>query len=635
MSQFIAFTLTGLVTGSIYAIAASGLVVTYVTSGIFNIGHGAVGMLMAFLYWQVRVHMHWPAPIALIVVIFIAAPLVGAVIERLLMRGLRNASVATSLVITVGLMVGMIGLAQQLWSPGEARNLPGFFDPHGFKLGGVFLAWHQVITILTGAGVAIFLWLFLTRSRTGTAMRAVVDDRNLASLTGARPTRISQLSWAMGSSLAAVAGILLAPVLQLNVLVLTLLVVNAYAAAMFGRLQSLPLTFVGALVLGLVEAYTVGYINLQGSLIGLRQALPTIFLFILLLLMPEARLRAGRLVGAATPPVSTAKRSLIGAVALVAVAVVVSRILGIGDLVRVGQGLAFAIIMASLVLLTGYAGQVSLCVMTFAGLGAFSMAKLGHGGNPLGLIIALAFAGIIGALVALPALRLQGLYLALATMAFAVLMDNLFFPNQHVFGSLGTLRVARLHLPGLSFEGERTYFVLLAVMFGLVGILIQAIRRGPFGRLLAAMRDSPVACATLGVSLTRTKLAVFMLSASLAGLGGVMFAGLRGNAGPTDFLMFQSLPVLLLAVVGGITTVTGSLIGGITFSLLIALPSRFAGLLYLIVGGAAVSLGRNPNGLAFIPMMRFRRAKSPTAPPAIRVEQPALQEAAGVAAPTA
>lgn len=632
MSEFLSFTIVGIVTGSVYAVAASGLVLTYVTSGIFNIAHGAIGMLMAFVYWELRVNQGWPAPLALIVVVFIIAPLVGAGIERALIRGLRGASVATSLVVTVGLMVGLMGLAQLMWDPRDARQMPGFFAPGGFRVSGVFVRWHEVITILAGAAVALGLWVLLSRTRIGVAMRAVVDDRNLAALNGARPARVMQVSWALGASTAALAGILLAPVLQMNVLVLTLLVVNAYAAAMVGRLRSLPLTFVGAIALGLIESYAVGYVNLTGPLAGLRPSLPTVFLFVVLFAMPEARLRAGRLFGAMTPKPPDLNRSLIGAAALVGGATLLAMVLGEGDLVRAGQGLAFGIMMLSLVVLTGYGGQVSLCQMTFAGLGAFAMARLGGGGNPIGLIAAVGLAGAVGALVALPALRLQGLYLALSTMAFAVLMDNMFFPDRHIFGTLGSLSVDRPPL----FESERAFFVLLAIAFAGVALLVQWVRRGPFGRVLTAMRDSQVACATLGLSLTRTKLAVFVLSAGMAGLGGALFGALKGSAGPTDFLMFQSLPILLLAVIGGITTAGGALVGGVSFAILPIIEEKIgvSGIIQLTAGGAGVLLGRNPNGLANL--LRPRRSPSTSAaaggaPPGATTPAPEVTQVAASA----
>ena len=613
MEKFLSFTILGIVTGAVYFVAASGLVVTYATSGIFNIAHGAIGMLMAFTYWELVVNQGWPAWIALIVVVVILAPLLGAAIERVLMRGLRNASVATSLTVTVGLMVGLIGLAQNIWDPQDPRSLPRFFGTRKFGLGDVFVSWHDATTLIVGLALAAFLYVLLNRTRTGIAMRAVVDDRNLVGMTGARPDRISMLSWAIGASLASVAGILLAPVLQMDVVVLTLLVINGYAAAMVGRLRSLPLTFVGAMVLGLIESYTIGFVNLSGSLIGLRSALPILFLFVVLLAMPEARLRAGRLVGAITPRVPSFRRSLVGAAILVAFCGVLSSVLSEGNLIRAGEGLALAIIMLSLVLLTGYGGQVSLCQISLAGVGAYAMAKVGGDGAIIGILAAAGLAAFVGALIALPSLRLQGLYLALSTMAFAAFMDYMFFSQEWVFGNLGALEVGRLDLGPVSFDGMSSYFVLLAVVFSLFGMLVLRIRRGRFGRVLAAMRDSPVACATLGLSLTRTKLAVFMIAAAMAGVGGALYGGLKTTAGSTDFIMLQSLPLLLLAVIGGITSVGGALLGGILFALPSLTPNTqifglsMEQLQFLWVGIAAVTIGRNPNGVAFIISERVRK----------------------------
>jgi branched-chain amino acid transport system permease protein len=416
------------------------------------------------------------------------------------------------------------------------------------------------------------------------------------------------LSWAVGASMASIAGILLAPVLQMDVIVLTLLVVNGYAAAMFGRLRSLPMTYLGGLLLGLIETYAISYLNLSGWLIGLRPSIPVLFLFIVLLALPEARLRSGRLIGASMPRVPRGRKSLLGGVGLVAGAGVLSFVLSNANLIRAGQGLALAIIMLSLVLLVGYGGQVSLCQMTFAGVGAFVMAKYGGSGSLFGIILAGAVAAVVGGLVALPSLRLQGLYLALSTMAFALLMEKMFFSNEHIFGTGGSLKVGRLDIFGISFDSERAYFVLLALVFAAFGVFVLWIRRGSFGRVLAAMRDSPVACATLGLSLTRTKLAVFMIAAGMAGIGGAMLGGLKTTAGTIDFLMLQSLPLLLLAVIGGITSVGGALLGGMLFALPTLVSWAWVGeLQFLWTGIAAVTIGRNPNGVSNQLTERFRK----------------------------
>ena len=599
MKDIFAFTVIGIVTGSIYAIASSGLVLTYTTSGIFNFAHGGIGMLSAFTYWELRFHHNLPAPLALFLVIFVFAPILGALIERVLMRNLGGSATGTSLVVTIGLMVMLMGVAQGIWPP-QARQFPEFFAGHGFHVGGIFVTAHQVVTIIVAGVAAGIFWFLLNKTRTGTAMRAVVDDRGLAALNGASPHRISMLSWSLGASLAAVAGILIAPVLNLEILNLTLLVVVAYAAAVVGKLKSLPLTFAGAMILGLVTAYLdLSWIHAD-KIPGLRGALPTLMLFVVLLLMPEERLRVGRLSAGKGPRVPSFNESIQGGAVLIVVAVVVSFFLSDADLVRVGQGLALGLVMLSLVVLTGYGGQTSLAQMTFVGMGAFAMARFGHGGNPLGYLMAPLLAAPIGALIALPALRLQGLYLALATMAFAVLAEQMLFPRAWLFGS-GTRDVPRLHLLGLKFDGEQAFFILLAIVFALLAIGVLALRRGRFGRLVSAMRDSPAACTTLGVNLTTTKLGVFALSAAMAGLAGAFYGGLRGSAQTNDFLMFQSLPVLLMAVIGGITTTSGALLGGLLLGLLQTQEATgaLAGLVFLFTGGAAVSLGRNPHGVGF------------------------------------
>lgn len=599
MSELLAFTIVGVVTGSVYAVAASGLVVTYTTSGVFNIAHGAVGMLMAFLYWQVRFDWGWPAPVSLAFVLLVAAPLLGAAIERTLARNLAKASLVSSLVVTIGLLLVVMGVALNVWPP-EGRRVEGFFAPGGFDLGPVFVTWHQTITVLVAAAVALGLRLLMFRTRAGVTMRAVVDHRALATLIGARPSRSSTLSWALGSSLAALAGILLAPVLQLNVQALTLLVVNAYAAAMVGRLRSVPWTFVGAMVLGLIESYAVGYLPSDGAFTNLRLAIPTLMLFVALLVIPEVRLRAGSTVGARTPPLAGLRSSLLAFAALVATAGAFAVVTSEATLSRVAPGLALGLIALSLVPLTGWAGQVSLCQMTFAGLGAFAMVKFAVDGSPVGLLAAVVVAAPVGALVALPALRLRGLYLALATLAFAVLMDNVFFIREDVFGNLGAVRVERLQVAGVSFAGERAYFVLLATMFGAVAVGLLALRRGSFGRRLSALRDSPVACTMMGLDTTVTKVQVFALSSAIAAVGGALYAGLAQTATAADYEMFDSLPVVLLAVLGGITAVSGALVGGLVlagFPVLADNVSFLESLAILGPGLIGITLARQPDGL--------------------------------------
>lgn len=599
MRDLLAFTVVGIVTGSIYATAASGLVVSYTTTGIFNVAHGAVGMVMAFLYWELRFHHHWPAPVALFVVVLVVAPLAGALIERFLMRRLHGVPVATSLVVTIGLTLFLIGLAVNIWKP-EARRFPGFFGQSGFQLSSVYVTWHQVTVVALTGLVAVGLRALLFGTRIGVAMRAVVDNRELAELNGTRPALVGVCSWATGSALAALAGILLAPSLSLEALTLTLLVVNAYAAAVVGRLRSLPLTFAGALALGLAQSYAVGYLPLRGLLTALSTSMPTVFLFAVLLILPAKRIRGAVRIGLDSARVPSLRTTLVAAAGLVVVASVLAAALNQRDAIRVGQALGLGTIMLSLVLLTGYSGQVSLCQMTFAGLGAYAMAHAGAGGNPVGLLAAAGLGAAVGALVALPAIRLEGLYLALATMAFALLMDNAFFLRGWVFGQGAAAVVDRVSIFGLSLTSDRSYVVLLAVAFAATAVLVLALRRSGFGRRLAAMKDSPTACTTLGLDLTATKLLVFSISAGIAAVGGALLGGMNQRAGADQFAMFQSLQLLLQVVIGGIASVGGALFGGAlnsSFSFVSEHLPKYGAIPFLITGLAGIILGSSPTGI--------------------------------------
>ncbi|MGZ6827101.1 MAG: branched-chain amino acid ABC transporter permease, partial [Mycobacteriales bacterium] len=407
------------------------------------------------------------------------------------------------------------------------------------------------------------------------------------------------------STLAALSGVLLAPLVQLNILNLTLLVVNGYAAAMVGRLQSLPRTVLGALGLGLGYSYVIGY-GPDLGLLGhpalqatLTSGLPMLMLFAVLVLLRPDRLRAGAVPLRRAPRVPTAARSLAGAGGLVAGALVLAQVLPGSALDTGARALVLSTVALAMVLLSGYGGQVSLCTLTFVGLGAYAMAKTGGSHPLLGVLAAVALSAAVGALVALPALRLRGLYLALATFAFGEIMDIAFFGQR--FGPTGALHVPRMALPGLPLSSPAAYFTFCAVVFAAGAVALLAVRRSRFGRRLAALDDSPEACATLGMRINRVKLAVFTVSSGVAGLAGSLLGGLgAGIVSSFDFATLQSAVLFLLLRVGGVKTVTGALVAGVVTAELPVLQQRvpsLAGLAFLVTGVAALSVGRNPGGL--------------------------------------
>lgn len=591
-SLFLSYAVVGIVTGCLYALTASGLVVTYTTSGIFNFGHGAIGMFMAFTYWQLAVAWHWPVWIALAFVLLVLAPLFGALIERTVIRPLYGASLSVSLVVTLGLLLGLLGVADALWNPGVTRNLPALFGTSEVHLFGVAVTFYEIMVLLISLAVAAGLRLLFTRTRVGLTMRAVVDDRDLTARAGASPYRTAQLSWALGASLAALAGILIAPLEQLDQFNLTLLVIVGYAAAVVGRLRSLPLTVAGAIALGLAQSYAVGYLPVT-LLTNLSPVLPMILLFVALLFLKQGRLTAARPVARRVRKTMRLVPSLAMGGAFVAVAALMTNVLSGGDLIIFGQGISLGIVMLSLVLLSGYGGQVSLCQMTLAGFGAFFMGKTLGGGSLLGLLAAAVVPAAIGGALALIVIRLRGLYLALATLAFAEAMDDLFFNKALGYG--GVLEVGRFLV-----RSQTAFTVEVAVVFSVLAVAVLALKRGPFGRLLAALNDSESACASIGMSVTATKVAAFTLAAGIAGIGGAMYGGVQGDVGPNDFQMLFSLILLLTITLGGIDTVSGAFAAAMFFALQPVLQKHIHinNLQFLLVGLGAVSLGRNQGGMA-------------------------------------
>ena len=610
ISEFLRYTIFGLAFAGVYFIAASGLVVTYTASGIFNFAHGAVAMIAAFTYWELRVENHWAAPLAFAAVLIIEAPIMGLVIERLIMRNLGGAATIANIVVTIGLLVTMLGIGSVVWAPSKfavTPSLPRFYQTNVVTVAGAPIPWHYLIVLAISGAVAFGLWALLAGTRIGISMRAVVDDRNLARLNGENPNVASAASWVIGCMLAALAGILLAPILALDVARLTLLVVSAYAVAVVGRLRSLPLTALGAVILGLTLSYfDWGLGKMQHVPVwvqSIHDSVPFILLFAALLVLPQDRVRLAATLhtrGASVAP--TVRMAVAGGVVFVTGAWFVEAFLHGAVLRAGGQGLALAIVMLSLVLLTGYAGQISLAQLAFAGLGVLAASWLPGqlGASPVGLLVAAGFAGLIGAVVAIPCLRLRDLYLALGTMAFALVIE------QNVFGQIpGFATDSKAFVRWSPLASDRAYFVAIATIFVALAWFVVALRRGEFGRRLQAMKDSPAACTTIGLDLTLTKVQVFALAAAIAGIGGFLLAGWKGTVGKDDFSLLtgalSALPLLLLAVVGGITSVSGAMIGAV---LLVAMPQvgadypSLGNVMILMPGLAGITLARNPDGIA-------------------------------------
>jgi branched-chain amino acid transport system permease protein len=596
MSEFISLLIAGIVTGSIYAVTASGLVLTYNTTGIFNFAHGAVGMVLAYLFWQLWQGWGLPVLVALALVLLVAAPLMGALLERGVMRHLYGASMNIRLAVTLGLLLVLQAAAGAIWNQSNTYSVPEFFNGDQVSIGGVNLSYEQIITVAIALGAALVLRVFFKRTRTGVAMRAVVDDPQLAGLSGAPSGRISSYAWMLGVMFAGIAGILLAPT-TMSQLDLTELVIYGYAAAVVGRLRNLPLTFVGAMVLGISYSMATGYLP-ASSVTDVTAALPMAMLFLVLLVIPEARLALGRV--ARTRPLQAASASTVrtGAVTVAVVAAILSVVLTGDNLLTLGNALTFSLLALSLTLLSGYGGQISLCQFSFLGLGALAMHWVG--GSLLGILAAIGLCAAVGAVLAIPALRLRGLYLALATLSFAVLLDNVFFNSASIMSQGGTIPVSRPDIFGLRLTTNRSFDVLLGLVLAACIWGVGSLRRSAFGRRLVAMNDSPAACGTVGMSLSVTKLAVFSLAAGMAGLAGALYGGLQSTVGAAQFQFLYSVGIFVAVTLAGMSSLTGAVLAGAFLAIGPVLGDhvpQVPDFTQLLIGVGVVLVVRNPIGI--------------------------------------
>ncbi|GAA3204483.1 ABC transporter permease [Actinocorallia longicatena] len=608
MDELLTFGIVGLSTAAIYAIVGSGLVLTYTTTGVFNFAHGAAGMMAAFCYWQLVAGWGWPVPVALVVVLLVLAPAFGLFVERFVMRPVRQLGDAERLVVTVALLSGLIAAARWIWDPNKARPLDPFFaEREPFTVGPVTITWHQATAMLVAVAVAIGLRFLLYRTRTGAEMRAAVDDRALAGLTGADPDRANRVAWVLGTQLAAIGGILIAPTVAIDAAQLALLIVSAYTAAVFGRLRSLPLTFAGAVVVGCLESYLTGYLPQNDYLPGLRLAAPALLLFLALLLFPHGRLR-GRDTALRPVPVPSLRGTLIFGAATIALAAVLAGALDVVDVITYGPIFSLGVIALSFVPLAGYAGQISLCQMSMAGIGAVVWGHLGSGGGIWALGAAMVIAALAGGLVALPALRLSGIYLALGTAAFAVVLDRWIFtlPSFDILGvkislfDQSSVPMAPPKLPGIALDNERGLMVFAAVCLALASLGVALLRRGRLGRRLIALRDSEAAYATLGGNLLIARVLVFALSAGIAGLGGALYGMQQQSITADQFSFIAGLPIFLIAVVGGLGRVGNGLFTGLAFvgpvNGLVALVPGLQNFVALLPALAGLGIGAAPDG---------------------------------------
>jgi branched-subunit amino acid ABC-type transport system permease component len=550
VNDYLPFIVVGVTAGSLYGLAGMGLVLAYKTSGIFNFAQGAIAAAGAFAFYELHTTLGWPWPIALVVALGAGSLVFGLGMERIA-RAVSGARAATTIVATVGVLLFLQGGLTLLFGS-QTRDFPQFLPTETFKLSSVHVQYAQVIVAVIGVGLAVGLYAFFRYSRLGSSMRAVVDSPSLVSLTGTSPVQVRLIAWIIGCGLALLSGILIAPTLGLDASLLTLLIVQAFAACAIGRFSSLPLTYAGGVIVGVLAALATKLVASTPSLNGLPSSVPFLVLFAVLVVRPptvaarsmdNARRSVRRAAGA--PKQAPIAAAAVGLIALCIVPFVVGSRLPVYT-----NLLAFSLIFLSLGLLVSTSGQISLCHAALAALGATTFSHLTHGAG-MPWLLALLLAGLatvpLGAIVAIPAIRLSGIYLALATFGFGILMERVVYPTALMFGGRGFRLAPR---PGFAGSDKGFYFVTLAVVV-VACVAVFLLIRGRLGRMLRALGDSPTALVTHGLSVNVTRVLVFCLSAALAGVAGALLISFPGQASGVGFASFQSLMwVAIIAIVG-------------------------------------------------------------------------------------
>ncbi|MFB7991744.1 ATP-binding cassette domain-containing protein [Streptomyces sp. NPDC056002] len=639
MSDLLAFVLSGLVSGALYALLATGLVLSYSASGLFNFAHGATAYLCALAFYELHSGLGWPAVPTALLLVCVASPLLGWGLDRLMFRKLARVGETAQIVATIGLLVALPALG--LWvvellddagvsvKPAENQfGLPGV-GPSPAKnwqpMDGVGIDSDQLITWVTTAAVALGLWILMRHTTLGLRLRAAVDNRSLVELRGMSADRLSTVAWMLSSGLAGLAGVLATPLLGLSAHDFTLFLFVSATAAVLGRFASVPLAFAGGLGLGVLQNLVAGYSSFAERITGFRTAVPFLILFAGLLLLTRRRRTAGTAAADAPPVDYLAGRPwarkwgpwAVAAVLLAAAFYTVTTPFWSGIL---AQGLALSLVFVSFTVVTGLGAMVSLAQATFVTGAALVAGLLMSHGWPFlaAALVGTCVAAVLGALVALPALRLGGRTLALATLALAFLADQVLFQMGWLRNGDTGWEIPRPVFGPVDLSDDRAMGVAMVVLCAAAVAALGALRNSPSGRAMLAVRSAPAAAMASGVSVIRTKLLLFTLSAGLAGFGGVMYASYNTRITATDFTAMTGLIWLAVVVAAGVRRPQFAVVAGLVYAIVPHLVADHVTdsvhLPVVLFGLAGLALANDPDGYcAAISVRRHRRKSTRTA----------------------
>ena len=649
MTKFLSLIVPGVVSGGLYAIIGTGLVLGYQTAGIFNFGYGAMAFASAYLYYQLNTGQHLSVPVSAVITVVVFAPLLGLLLDRIMLRRLATAPVYARIVGTIGLIVALPNLV--LWivdvindgggtlptnqsvlsAPGLGPVPPAYWQ----LLKGVTIDSDQVAILAAAAAAAFGLWILLRRTRLGLLMRADVDRRELATLRGISPARVSGLAWVLTSMLAALVGVLIVPLFGLDPNTFTLVILASLAAVVAAGFQSLPLVFVGGLVLGVIQNLVAGYAQdilppSVSQLSGLRSSVPFILTFVGLIVLGGVQRRRTRNPVSEDPApdhrvgMSALRRRLPWAIVTVVILIYTLIVANSFWASLVDQGLVFAIIFLSFVVVTGVGGMVSLAQATLVTGGGFMAGYLvnhkvsdipvltshGHLNFGVAALVAAVAMAIGGMIIAFVLRRLGTLALALATLAVGLCCELIVFSISGVSNGSTGWSVNPPSIGSLSFGSPRTFSLLLLALFGLITLVIHNLTRSASGRALFASRSSEFGARTTGISPDKTKVLVFGLSAAIAGFGGALYvvtaSPFTSDTAPT----VVGLVWLALVVTWGIRRPGGALLAGIAYAMATSVFQKITDwnhtlstatqdtyFLPILFGIGAIALAREPDGI--------------------------------------
>ena len=612
--------LVGLIQGLCYALLGLGLVLVYRASGIVHFAYGEIGALGAVVMAKLILDKGWPWWVAAPVVV-IGGGVIGAMWEVLVVRRLAGGPRLMLLVATIA--IAQLMLVLQFVLPAvENRDLfPTAFDLHQ-PIGGFVLRGDHVAVLVVVPLAALALAWFLNRSITGLAIRGAAANLDAASLAGVRVKRVSTTVWAIAGALATLTFVLVLPVRGYVFGGSTAalgpgLLLRALVVGLVGRMASLPMTVLGGVVFGVVESILLSNLDSPGAVDML------VFVLLVVLLLArgaEARddlgqmlVSAGRRLPRALAEHPTVRRvpALVLAVALLAATVLPFLTSSPARHFTFAKVVLFALAGLSVTVVTGWAGQLSLCQYAFVGVGAFVTAGLTSRG--MGFAPAVALAVVVTAacacIVGFPALRIRGLFLAMVTLGFAVGAQSWLLQRDVFAGPGGRATVRRGDLGPVDLTDQRTYyFVCLAVLVVVAGALAR-LRRTGVGLAILAVRDNEPAASAATLSPATVKLVAFGLSGAVAGLAGALLGGLFVDLNPFDFGPEQSVLLLTMTIIGGVGSVAGTVLGALY---LIGLPNLFEGstVATLLTGGAGLLalVLWSPGGLLELAQRAWRAA---------------------------